>query len=193
VNVLAKAAPGQACRVLVGGHHDTVPGSPGAHDNASGSAVVLELARAAAADGLDEGLCFATFGGEESGLHGSKAMVREMEAAGELPHTMVNLDTVGVGSAVDLIGSAELTARAAAIATRLSIPAAVSSLGFGFGSDHQSFEAAGVEVVFFSSNELGRFHTPGDTIDTIDRDVVAHVGVVAFELLKELVMRDGPA
>lgn len=193
VNVLARAAPGEACTVVVGGHHDTVPGSPGAHDNASGSAVVLELARAAAADGLDPGLCFATFGGEESGLHGSKAMVREMAAARQLPRTMLNLDTVGVGNAVEIIGAVDLTRRAEAIASRLGIPASVGALGFGFGSDHQSFEQAGVEVVFLSSDSLGQFHTPGDTIETLDRAVVERVGVLAFELLKELVQHDGPA
>jgi Zn-dependent M28 family amino/carboxypeptidase len=193
VNVLARAKADGACDLLVGGHHDTVPGSPGAHDNASGSALVIELARAMAADGLDAGLCFATFGGEESGLHGSRAMVREMEAAGALPRTMVNLDTIGVGNGLELVGSPLLTSRAEAITARLNIPAAVATLGFGFGSDHQNFEQAGVEVIFFASNDLGKFHTPGDTIETIDRVMIEWAGAVVLELLKELVRPGGPA
>ncbi|MCL4241678.1 MAG: M28 family peptidase [Dehalococcoidia bacterium] len=68
LNVIAKPAAGSRCAILVGGHFDTVPSAPGANDNASGTANVIELARALAVDGLDEGVCFGAFGAEESGL-----------------------------------------------------------------------------------------------------------------------------
>jgi len=82
LNVIGRATAGGDCRVLVGGHFDTVPGAPGANDNASGASNVVELARAFAADGLDDGLCFALFGAEESGLYGSKALVERMQERG---------------------------------------------------------------------------------------------------------------
>jgi aminopeptidase YwaD len=185
-NVLARPAKGASCRVLVGGHHDTVPGAPGAHDNASGTAETIELARAFAADGLDQGLCFATFGAEESGLNGSKAMAAELRAAGALPGVMVNLDTTGKGSRVDIIGSAEITRQALAVAQRLGIAAAVVDLAAQFGSDHQSFAQLGVPVVFFATDDFSDIHTPRDTVAGINHELFADQGELAYEVILQL-------
>ncbi len=121
-NVIARPAGDAACDILAGGHHDTVAGSPGALDNASGVAIVLELARLFAADGPDEGLCFATFGAEESGLFGSRALVERWRASGELPSVMLNFDVTARGDAVELIGSAALVRDAAALLTEAGFP-----------------------------------------------------------------------
>ncbi len=101
VNVIARPSRNATCTVLVGGHHDTVPAAPGANDNGSGTGTIVELARAFAADGtLDPGLCFATFGAEESGLYGSQELANRMQADGELPKFMVNIDVAGIGNGV---------------------------------------------------------------------------------------------
>jgi Peptidase family M28 len=63
--------PGRA-RVLIGAHYDSVPGTPGADDNASGVAALLAAARAI---GPREGVCFVAFDGEECGFTGSRALV----------------------------------------------------------------------------------------------------------------------
>jgi len=57
--------------ILVGGHYDTVRNVMGAHDNAAGTAVVLELARIFAHEKLNRTLRFVAFGSEELGLRGS--------------------------------------------------------------------------------------------------------------------------
>ncbi len=186
LNVVAKSTAADVCQVVVGGHQDTVPGSPGAHDNGSGAAQVIELARAFAADGLDKGLCFVAFGGEESGLHGSDVIARDLKAKGQLPRVMVNIDASGVGRTVELIGDGELTRQALAVAQQMGIAAAVTELGAGFGSDHQSFKAVGVPVLYFASDELGKFHTPGDTIDTINPDLVEAGGDLQYAVIKQL-------
>lgn len=185
-NVLARAAAGSECRVLVGGHHDTVPAAPGALDNGSGVATVIELARAFAADGLDDGLCFATFGAEESGLFGSKAMAETMQMNGALPEVMLNLDMTGLGDSVDLIGSPELVQRAASIADDAGVAAEGTTLGDNFGSDHQSFQEVGVPVLFLTTNELGNFHTPADTLDTIDPADLEACGDLAYAVIVDL-------
>src|SRR3954447_16298795 len=59
-------------RGLVGGHYDSIPGTPGADDNASGVAALLA---AASALGPLEGVCYIAFDGEETGLVGSRALV----------------------------------------------------------------------------------------------------------------------
>jgi hypothetical protein len=66
--------------IIFGGHHDTVYNGPGAIDDTSGSATVLELARQFAKMADQKGepeytIHFCTWGGEEEGLHGSKAYV----------------------------------------------------------------------------------------------------------------------
>ena len=188
VNVIARAEEGGQCRVIVGGHHDTVPAAPGANDNASGTANVLELARAMAADGLDEGLCFATFGAEESGLFGSAALVERWQQEGALPEVMVNLDVTGKGATVDVIGDEPLVTQALDLATGLSIPAVRSNLPPNTGSDHQSFARAGVPVIFFSSDDASLIHTPRDVVDSIDAETLDHVGRLALALLRELIV-----
>lgn len=81
VNVVGRR-PGSALRdaagdVLVAAHFDTVLGSPGANDDASGLAVALEMARLFAAPTTPRGLRIVFFDGEESGLTGSLTYARK--------------------------------------------------------------------------------------------------------------------
>ena len=186
VNVIARPPGGAKCLVVAGGHHDTVPGAPGAHDNASGTAETIELARAFAADGLDAGLCFVTFGAEESGLHGSEAFVKVLQDRGQLPKVMVNLDTTGTGTRIDLIGNPEITRQALAVAQALGVDAEIVELDAQFGSDHQSFANAGVPVIFFATNDFSTIHTARDTLDKINADLYAKGGAVAYEVIAQL-------
>ncbi len=64
--------------ILVGAHYDSIPGTPGADDNASGVAALIATARAI---GPHEDVCFVAFDGEECGFVGSRALV-----AGLGPH-----------------------------------------------------------------------------------------------------------
>lgn len=185
-NVMARPPGGTACRVLVGGHHDSVAATPGANDNASGTATVLELARAFAADGLDDGLCFATFGAEESGLHGSSALVDRLRTEGKLPDYMVNIDVAGIGDGVAVIGSPEPVGRAVKLASSLGIPALATELPSNYGSDHQSFRDAGVAVVFFTSGEFATIHSPRDVHTDIDPAELERVGDLAFATTRDL-------
>jgi Zn-dependent M28 family amino/carboxypeptidase len=68
----------------------------------------------------------------------------------------------------------------------MGIEAEVTELGANYGSDHQSFEAHGVPVLFFTSDSLGNIHTPQDTIDTISSTVVEAGGDLAYEMIKQL-------
>jgi Iap family predicted aminopeptidase len=86
--------------VLIGAHYDAISetprvSAPGADDDGSGIAVVLEMARIFAGTGLKRGVMFAAFGGEEQGLFGSHAVANL--AAGErwAIDVMLNLDMVG--------------------------------------------------------------------------------------------------
>ena len=89
--------------LLLEAHHDTTPDSPGANDNASGTAVLLETARLLAdlgrALGVRPGctLRFVTFGSEEQGLQGSSAFVARHYGPYPLPRLSINLDELATG------------------------------------------------------------------------------------------------
>lgn len=186
LNVVARAPGTAICRLVVGGHYDTVPGAPGANDNASGTANVLELARSFAADGLDEGLCFVAFGAEESGLNGSEALVAEWEANGELPLYMVNLDVTGIGDSVELIAGGMIADRALGLIEQAGIPVELSRVAAGSSSDHASFEAAGVPTVYLTSGGFTTIHTPGDVVADIDGVELDRVGDAAYVVIADL-------
>lgn len=186
-NLLARPTADAVCTVLVGGHHDSVPGAPGAHDNASGTASVVELARALAVPAPRPGVCFATFGAEESGLHGSEAMVDAMKEKGALPRYYINLDMTGEGSLVSVMGTAEFQRQAVALAETLKIPARADELPAFLGSDHQSFQRAGVPSVMLTTDDDGEFHTPLDTPDRMQPDELQRIGTLAQALILQLV------
>ncbi len=83
--------------LLVSAHYDTVPGSPGADDNASGVAAMLECARVLAPAPLDRTVDFVAFDMEEDGLVGSTALVQELTSSTGY-QGVYNLEMVGFTS-----------------------------------------------------------------------------------------------
>ena len=83
--------------LLVSAHYDTVPCSPGADDNASGVAAMLECARVLAATPLDYAIDFVAFDMEENGLVGSTTFVQEQTSSTEY-QGVYNLEMVGFTS-----------------------------------------------------------------------------------------------
>ena len=80
---------------------DFTSDAPGADDDASGVAVVLELARLFATRQFPGTLVFATVDGEEQGLYGSAFMAAQMKAAGADVQGMFSNDIVGASQAFD--------------------------------------------------------------------------------------------
>jgi Zn-dependent M28 family amino/carboxypeptidase len=101
-NLVATPAGTAPAFHLIGAHYDTVPGTPGADDNASAVAVLLELARRVAARGASIPLRFAAFTLEEppaflSGAQGSRVFVERL-APGEAVLGAIVLEMVGYTS-----------------------------------------------------------------------------------------------
>jgi Zn-dependent M28 family amino/carboxypeptidase len=80
-------------KVLIGAHYDSIPGTPGADDNASGVAALIVAARAI---GPQEEVCYVAFDGEECGFVGSRALVAGL-GRHRLEHVHV-LEMVGYAS-----------------------------------------------------------------------------------------------
>jgi aminopeptidase YwaD len=185
-NVIART-PGSPCTTLTGGHIDSVWWAPGADDNASGSAVVLELARAASVAGL-RGHCFALWGGEEEGLLGSAAFVAEMTPDDRAAlRAYLNLDVLGSNATPRAIGDQSLLDRVSAIARALGLALEPSTDQSQVGSDHRSFARGGFPVVMLTVP--GKIHTPSDTLANLDPAFAEPLGRLGLALLREL---EGP-
>jgi aminopeptidase YwaD len=177
--------------IVVSSHHDSVPGAPGANDNASGTAMVLELARMYKDLPTDTEIRFITFGAEELGLIGSRYYVNNLPAE-ELDRIVANfnLDMVGSRDAGDLVmrtvdGQSNLvTELIQASSTRLNGEA--TPFARGGSSDHVPFGEAGIAAALFIHSPLEPwYHTPEDTIDKISKeklqDVAQIVGTAIYD------------
>lgn len=100
LNIAGETRDTEDDALVVGAHYDTVPGSPGADDNASGVAVVLELARLRMQRSNGRGVRFVAFADEESPYYstdamGSRRYARELAAKGAKPRGMLSIESVG--------------------------------------------------------------------------------------------------
>ncbi|MFO7732909.1 MAG: M28 family peptidase [Candidatus Aminicenantes bacterium] len=182
----------QEC-LVVGGHFDhcgTHMGLlfPGANDNASGSAAVMEVAQAFAglARKPKRSVAFALFGGEELGLQGSTFFVDNVPAPVGQIDAMINYDMVGAGDGLRGGVSAEPAAfketieradKHVGILRGLSI---IRNVGVR-GSDFAPFFAKGIPSASMGSSGPHLFyHQTGDTIFRINPDMMAEAAKLAF-------------
>jgi hypothetical protein len=147
---------------------------PGADDNASGTAGVLELARLLAPrkGQLQRGILFADFAGEELGLLGSAEWVKEPTRPLDKAVAMINMDMIGrIKDEKVFIGG---TGTGATFKELLDeekgkFPFHVEYSASGYSaSDHTSFVARKIPVLFFFSGLHSDYHKPSDTWDKID-------------------------
>ena len=182
--------------VVIGAHYDhlgRIGGAiyHGADDNASGTAVVLGLAKAfAAAGGAPRTLVFVLFSGEEMGLIGSGHYVRHPVLPLERVAAMVNFDMVGRmrEGRVTVAGVESGDAlRALVTAAAAGLPLAVSYRESPFApSDQVRFYAAGVPVLFFTTGRHPDYHQPTDTADRLDTAGMAHIAAVGMRAVAGL-------
>jgi hypothetical protein len=166
---------------------------PGADDNASGVAGVLELARwFAARPKPKRGVLFLAFAGEELGLLGSSYYVNDAELPIDKAVAMINLDMIGrirddkvyvggVGTGNTLKPILEDTIPKHQIKVDFS-----DAAGYG-SSDHTSFTTKQVPVLFFFSGLHGDYHRPSDTWDKIDAPAAAKLLGLVGEVSERLV------
>lgn len=188
-NVVGRRPGASGKIVIVGGHYDSVPAGPGANDNASGTAISLELARILAA-GYPHEVRVVLFGAEENGLNGSAEYVRTLDAdtKGRVI-AMLNLDMVGVGERLRLGGSPELVSLAAELAASLGLhPERIPPDQAG-GSDHVNFLRENIPALFFWRPDDPAYHTANDRPENVEPARVEEVGRLALAVLEALKSR----
>lgn len=180
-NVVAHIEGMTQPQLLVGGHYDSVSGSPGANDNASGTAAVLAIARRLSGTPQAGQVWFVAFDGEEDGLQGSRAFVQEAGSSFiSGMKGMMNLDMVGVNDQLKISGTASLT-------ELVQVPnAELSTIGSNQGSDHASFASAGVPILFFHRGLEPNYHKPSDR--QIDPKLVNETVETALAATKKILM-----
>lgn len=174
---------------------DTVPGSPGANDNASGTAVVLELARIFAGTEQARWVHFVAFGAEEYGANrnshhdGSVAFVRRLGTEGrERLAGMTSVDMIANGRPL-LVGNSAIAGdvvarslynkiRRAGIATRF--------ITLCDCSDHGPFEHAGIPASFAYSGQDSNYHSPNDTTPNMKPEDLLRTGRAMRAFVSEI-------
>jgi Zn-dependent M28 family amino/carboxypeptidase len=205
-NVLAWL-PGQTDEyVIIGAHYDHLgrgnfdslaPSQigqihPGADDNASGTAGVLELARLLASQRgqLKRSILFMDFAGEELGLLGSAAWVQNPTRPLAKATAMINMDMIGrIKDDKIYIGGVGTgsTFKSVLEQAQKDTPFKIEYSAGGYSSsDHTSFVSKKIPVLFFFSGLHSDYHKPSDTWDKINSPSAARlldmVGNVAVQL-----------
>jgi len=154
---------------------------PGADDNASGTAGVLELARLLAPmkGQLQRGILFASFAGEELGLLGSAHWVKEPTLPLDKAVAMLNMDMIGrIKDDKVYIGGAGTGSTFKSLLEEEQDKSAFKitySAGGYSASDHTSFVAKKIPVLFFFSGLHADYHKPSDTWEKINAPSAAHL------------------
>ncbi len=197
-NVIAEPAGFDSAKphAVVGAHLDTVAVAPGAEDNASGVAVMLELARMAAQQPPKLPVTFIAFGAEEprgsgDALHhfGSRQHVAGLSGVQRRAVLgMVSLDRVGVRASYVPVCTANQSgeqlqrgvrreARDLAIETQPCTNRA---------SDHLSYAKAGIPAVRLGSIPYTGYHSRADVPSVVNRGQLDRVGRVVWAWLQSL-------
>jgi len=172
----------------LGGQYSLAPSQtgtvhPGADDNASGTAGVIELARWYAKQPKQKrGILFLTFAGEEQGLLGSAWYANHPELPLDKAVAMLNMDMIGrIRDGKVYVGGAASGTTLRPLLEQLS-PNSGLKLDFAGAvgssdesSDHTSFQAKQVPILFFFSGLHGDYHKPSDTWDKIDNTDAARL------------------
>ncbi len=184
--------------VVVGGHLDSWDLAQGATDNGTGTVTVLETARILMKSGIRprRTIRFVLFSGEEQGLHGSKAYVeKHKDELAKISASLVH-DT-GTGKVTGLCLQHRPVLRPMLekeLASLKDVGLTNFQARFIGGSDHASFDRAGVPGLMFSQDMSGyrlSHHSQADTLDrAIEPNLIQGAQVMAVTALR-IANRDG--
>jgi hypothetical protein len=211
VGILSGADPNlRDQRVVIGAHYDHLGFGhfgaldrqaegkvhPGADDNASGTAVLLELARRMAKLPVkpDRTIVFAAFSGEELGLYGSRHYIESSNSTAAI-QAMINLDMVG------RLRENRVTVFGARSGENLSDLVNRNARGLGLDitdsndvgrSDHMSFYSKKIPVLHFFTGTHGDYHRATDTWDKLNFEGMAKISDLVLVTALEIANRKEP-
>jgi hypothetical protein len=195
---------------IVGAHYDSVPSTPGADDDASGIAGMLEIARALADTPLPATVWFTGFTMEEDGLVGSRHMAQQEASAGTPVIGMFSLEMIGYTTPTEdsiIVLGSEASVRLVDSFKRAQegyVPDLPRIAGTVAGngeaqpdtrrSDHAPFWDAGYQALLVTDTANFRnpnYHQPTDTLDTLDLAFVTLVTKAMLATTVDYLTYDG--
>ena len=183
---------------IICAHYDSVPGSPGADDDGSGTVAVMAAAKIMSQFQFNHTIKFVAFSGEEEGLLGSHEYARESAENGDNIVAALNIDMIGFAiSEEDETNIKVYENEASEWLTDYSIEVSeeyfeilnltIIPSGYTYGSDHHSFWEYGYDSVFYHEyNFNDYYHSPEDTIDKMNMDYDTRSSELIIATLGEL-------
>ncbi len=202
-NVLAFIDNAAATTVVIGAHYDHLgygeEGSlhsgdkeihNGADDNASGVAVLLQLAQKLKSGPKGNNYLFIAFSGEENGLWGSTFFTREPTVELGSVNYMINMDMVGRLNdestlAVNGVGTSPLWKPTVEELGNGRFKFVFSESGIG-PSDHTSFYLKDIPVLHFFTGQHDDYHKPTDDVDKVNFEGMLKVGGLIYNIVVAL-------
>jgi Zn-dependent M28 family amino/carboxypeptidase len=195
--------------IILCAHYDSTSGgnqaailAPGADDNASGTAAVMEIARILSRTSFDFTLKFICFSAEEWGLYGSKHYAQEAKSRGEKIMAVINMDMIAYADEIpedlDLVVNqrSEWLANRFFICATLYMPLDLSKVvnaNLKY-SDHSPFWDQGYSAVLGIEDTVIRnpyYHKTTDTFDVLNMDFATSVTKLALAVAASLAQPAG--
>ncbi len=183
--------------LIIGAHLDHVGSQagkiyfPGANDNASGSAALLQIARefSRTQEKPKRSIIFVFFAGEEQGLYGSKYFSENMKFSKEKVKAMINLDCVGYGDSIQ-IGGGESAPTFWNIAKQIdngNNKLLVTRTWKGGGADAEPFYEKGIQTLYFvTTNSYKHLHMLSDKPETLNQNLFEAITKLAFKTIANI-------
>jgi aminopeptidase YwaD len=175
--------------IVIGAHYDCV-NTPGANDNASGTATMLELARVLSKYEHNANIKFIAFGAEEVGLVGAYDFVEGLDKnERQKIAAMINMDMVGVG---DKVGIFTIGDKASSVMADLA-ETYIQKNNLDYlapdiedRSDHAAFAENGIPAVYFTYEVDPNYHTDNDIIDYVEGENVGNIAKIVAEMTYDM-------
>ncbi len=182
--------------LVIGSHLDHVGSQagllfPGANDNASGSAGILEIAEAFQSSNLKpkRSILFVLFASEEQGLFGSKYFVENLKIDTSKIVAMLNLDCIGYGDSIQ-VGNGKSSPELWAIARKIdkeNFNLVVKDTWPGGGADLTPFYEKAIPGLYFVSKySYEHLHLPTDSPETLNINLLEKITELAYLAAREI-------
>ena len=183
---------------IICAHYDSVPGSPGADDDGSGTAAVLAAANLMSQYDFNHTIRFVAFDGEEQGLLGSHEYVEEAYGNGDNIEAVLNGDMIGYATnpteasmikIYENSASSWITDFTEEVSQNYEeyFGLTVVPSGSSYGSDHASFWQFNYHAIFYHEYKFNDYyHSPQDIIENMDVDYCTRVTRLMTATLGEL-------
>jgi Zn-dependent M28 family amino/carboxypeptidase len=186
--------------VVIGAHFDSVRGSPGANDNATGVALAMGVAHTmASAECRKQNVMIVLFDEEEKGLVGSRYFAKLLKEQNVQVSTVHTLDQIGWDADGDRAIELELPSnglyslyKRVAAENGFDIPIHRTSTG---STDHSSFrregfEAVGITEEYVNGDTTPHYHRSSDTFGTVNFNYLEDTTLLMNKVFYDLVVKD---